>query len=380
MSALSALRIGELLGVAEPEKPNTEDQKADAKKAEVIDFNKDNKDRNVEDVKDEVDDTITVIKEKAGKVADKAKDVAEKATEKAKEVGKKVKGKKKDKSTKDDILPGVILPTDVVDVADANGSNDSTDDFFPVYDSGEDEDLTSLLDAVKDMSDINDDASEYVENDANDEDDGADAVIRTEPTEEEKDMAVAMKGMDFYQGAGQKIYDVDRGMDMDGELKSWIVEQFMKDKDLAKAVIKTLPAIIAGNPKLVPDLKRMIKDAAELNVPYTVTYLDKMTDKEYESREKAMQATEELRNKLGLKFGDVCRLVYRKVDSEGNLGRKVSREEVEAFVAGFDGNREALAEKLQLKKPNKTDKTNGNKSDSKPNKSNNNSKSDTADK
>lgn len=366
MSALSALRIGELLGVAEPEKPNKEtEQKEDTKKAEVIDFNKDSKDSNVEDVKDEVDDKITVIKEKAGKVADKAKDVAEKATEKAKEVGKKVKGKKKDKSTKDDILPGVILPTSGLDVVDANDNAD--DDFDPVDDSAEDEAFASLLNAVKDMSDSNDDASEYANNDTT-EDDGADAVIRTEPTEEEKDMAVAMKRMDFYQGAGQKIYDVDRGMDMDGELKSWIVEQFMKDKDLAKAVIKTLPAIIAGNPKLVPDLKRMIKDAAELNVPYTVTYLDKMTDKEYESREQAMQATEELRNKLGLKFSDVCRLVYRKI-SDGKLGKVVSREEVEAFVAGFDGNREALAEKLQLKKPNKTDKPNGNKSDSKPDKS-----------
>ena len=368
MSALSALRIGELLGVAEPEKPNTEtEQKEDVKKAEVIDFNKDSKDSNVEDAKDEVDDKITVIKEKAGKVADKAKDVAEKATEKAKEVGKKVKGKK-DKSTKDDILPGVILPTDVVDVVDANDNAD--DDFEPVDDSAEDEALASLLNAVKDMSDSNDDASEYANNDttdASDEDDGADAVIRTEPTEEEKDMAVAMKGMDFYQGAGQKIYDVDRGMDMDGELKSWIVEQFMKDKDLAKAVIKTLPAIIAGNPKLVPDLKRMIKDAAELNVPYTVTYLDKVTEKEYESREQAMQATEELRSKLGLKFSEVCRLVYRKI-SDGKLGKVVSREEVETFVASFDGNREALAEKLQLKKPNKPDKPNGNKSDSKPDK------------
>lgn len=357
MSGISAIRIGELLGVAEPEKLNTEDQKADAKKAEVIDFNKDNKDSNAEDVKDEVDDKITVIKEKAGKVADKAKDVAEKATEKAKEVGRKVKSKK-DKSTKDDILPGVILPTDVVNVVDAS---DSADDFEPVDDSAEDEALTELINAVRDIDDVD------ANNDATDvSDDGADAVIRTEP-KEEKDMAVAMKGMDFYQGAGQKIYDVDRGMDMDNQLKSWIVEQFSKDKDLAKAVIKTLPAIIAGNPKLVPDLKRMIKDAAELNVPYTVTYLDKMTDKEYESREQAMQATEELRNKLGLKFSDVCRLVYRKI-SDGKLGKVVSREEVEAFVAGFDGNREALAEKLQLKKPNKTEKPNGNKSDSKSDK------------
>lgn len=342
MSGMSALKLGELLGIAEPAKEN--------KDAEVIDFKdakdevKDAKDANdnADSAEDEADSKITIIKEKAGKVVNRAKDVAEKATEKAK--------KKKDKSTKPDILPGVILPTSGLDDVD----DSAEDDFDPVDDSAEDQALAELLDAVKDI-DGNDDVNDVNSSDTSDasdvEDDGAADVIRKDSNKEEEDMAVNMKDMSFYNAAGQKIYDVDRGMPMDTELKSWIVSQFLRDSDLAKAVVKTLPAIIAGNPKFVPDLKRIIKDTAESNVPYTVTYLDKMTEKEYESRDQAEKATEELRKKLNLKFSDVCSLVYRKIGSDGKFGGIVTREEVEAFVSAFDGDREALAKKLQL--PNK---------------------------
>ena len=328
MSALSALRIGELLGVAEPLKEaeaKGTTEKTEEKPAEVIDFKKE------PCSEDEKVPTFTVIKEKAEKAKDKAKEVKDKVT-------KKVEDKKdKDKDAKGEVLPGVKFPTSGLELEDG--------DFDPVDDDAvsEDDALTDLMTAVK----------------AIDEEDDAANVIRE--AKEDEDMAVVnMKSKEFYDKVGNVIYDVDRGMEMDGELRSWIIAQFAKDKELATEVIKTLPSIVGSNPKFIPDLKKIIRDAAEANIPYTITYISKADDKEYESRAAAEASVKEACEKFGLKFSQVIKKVYRRVDKNGKLGAKVKIDEVENFVANFDGDKEALREKLQLpdksKKSDKSDK------------------------
>lgn len=320
MSALSALRIGELLGTAEPlkEAEAKTTEKTEEKSAEVIDFKKE------PCSEDEKVPTFTVIKEKAEKAKNKAKEVKDKVTKKVED--------KKEENSKGEVLPGVKFPTSGLELEDG--------DFDPVDDDAvsEDDALTDLMTAVR----------------AIDEEDDAADVIRV--AKEDEDMAtVNMKSKEFYDKVGNAIYDVDRGMEMDGELRSWIIAQFAKDKGLATAVIKTLPSIVNSNPKFIPDLKKIIRDTAEANIPYTVTYISKADDQEYESRSAAEASAKEVCEKFDLKLSQVIKMVYRKVDSNGKLGAKVKREEVEAFVANFDGDKEALREKLQL--PDKSKKS-----------------------
>ncbi len=322
MSALSALRIGELLGTAEPLKEaeaKGTTEKTEEKPAEVIDFKKE------PCSEDEKVPTFTVIKEKAEKAKDKAKEVKDK-------VAKKVEDKK-EKNSKGEVLPGVVFPTSNLETED--------DGFDPVDDdaASESDALTDLMTAVRAIDE---------------EDDAAADVIRV--AKEDEDMAtVNMKSKEFYDKVGNAIYDVDRGMEMDGELRSWIIAQFAKDKELATEVIKTLPSIVGSSPKFIPDLKKIIRDAAEANIPYTITYISKADDKEYESRSAAEASAKEVCEKFGLKFNQVIKKVYRRVDKNGKLGAKVKIDEVENFVANFDGDKEALREKLQL--PDKSKKS-----------------------
>ena len=181
----------------------------------------------------------------------------------------------------------------------------------------------------------------------------ADVVRATKSTnnEEDTDMAAtAMKGMDFYNTVGNKIYDVDRGMAMDSDLRGWIISQFARDKGLSDEIIRMLPAIVNNNPEYTAVLKDIIRNTAEANIPYVVTYWCKSDGKEYESRVDAEAAVKEDCEKYGLKFSQAVKLAYRKVDSKGNLGAKVDPKEVEAFIARFDGDREALRKKLLLPK------------------------------
>lgn len=181
---------------------------------------------------------------------------------------------------------------------------------------------------------------------------------------EDKTMT-AMRSMDFYSKVGNNIYDVDRGMEMDRDLRSWIISQFGKDQDLVKEVMKTLPSVIERNPKIIPKIKEMIKDVAESNIPYTITYLSKVDDKEYESAADAEASVADLAKRLQIKASDMLKLVYHKIDEQGNIGKRVAREEVEEFVKTFDGDRKALRRRLFLPDPDskRSSKDNSNKGD-----------------
>lgn len=179
---------------------------------------------------------------------------------------------------------------------------------------------------------------------------------------EDKTMTADMRSMDFYNKVGNNIYDVDRGMEMDRDLRSWIISQFSKDQDLVKEVMKTLPSVIERNPKIIPKIKEMIKDVAEGNIPYTITYLSKVDDKEYESAADAEASVADLAKRLQIKASDMLKLVYHKIDEQGNIGERVAREEVEEFVKTFDGDRKALRRRLFLPDPD-SKRSNSNKGD-----------------
>lgn len=181
----------------------------------------------------------------------------------------------------------------------------------------------------------------------------AEVVKRQTQTKEEKNMATEMRSMDFYSKAGNAIYDVDRGLEMDSQLRGWIIEQFSKDQELKKEVLRTLPGIIEKNPKIIPSIKEMIRDAAEAHVPYIVTYLSKIDDKEYEDRGEAEAAGAEMAKRLGLEVSKTIRLVYHRLKEDGSIGPKVSRNEVEDFVSNFDGDRDKLRKELHLSNPSK---------------------------
>lgn len=195
------------------------------------------------------------------------------------------------------------------------------------------------------------DQAEATEND--DDKPVIEEIVEVEKTEEEEYMNRKMQTMNFYNEAGSKMYDFDRGLEMSQDLKSWIVNKFGEDQELAKEVLKTLPTIIERNPKLIPSIKEMLVASAEAHVPYVVLYLSKVDDKEYEDKAEAEAAVSGLAKRLSMKASDMLSLVYHKVNADGSIGAKVSRDEVIDFVSTFDGNKEALRKKLHLPDPTK---------------------------
>lgn len=167
-----------------------------------------------------------------------------------------------------------------------------------------------------------------------------------------------MRDFKFYSKIADKIYDFDRGLEMAPELRDWIIGAIEDDRVLSvDFVSKVLPKVLEKNPELVEDAIREAKKADDHKfVPFKVLFInskDSEDNKEYATFKEACATIQKEIDTYGVDPKEVFKAFYRRVDAEGNLGDRVSIEEVEAYVDKFNGDKLALRKKLHLPKREK---------------------------
>lgn len=167
-----------------------------------------------------------------------------------------------------------------------------------------------------------------------------------------------MRDFKFYSKIADKIYDFDRGLEMAPELRDWIMSAIEDDRVLsADFARKVLPKVLGKNPELVEDAIREAKKAENNKfVPFTVLFTnvkDTEDKNEYKSFKEACATIQKEIDTYGVDPLKVFKAFYRRIDAEGNLGDRVSVEEVEKYVDKFNGDKLALRKKLHLPKREK---------------------------
>ncbi len=178
------------------------------------------------------------------------------------------------------------------------------------------------------------------------------------PEKQPKEARNDMRDRKFYDKISDKIFDFDRGLEMAPELRDWIMSAIEDDRVLsADFARKVLPKVLGKNPELVEDAIREAKKAENNKfVPFTVLFTnvkDTEDKNEYKSFKEACATIQKEIDTYGVDPLKVFKAFYRRIDAEGNLGDRVSVEEVEKYVDKFNGDKLALRKKLHLPKREK---------------------------
>ena len=167
-----------------------------------------------------------------------------------------------------------------------------------------------------------------------------------------------MRDLKFYDKLGEKAFNFDRGLEMAPELRDWITGAIEDDRVLSvDFVSKVLPRVLEKNPDLVEDAIREAKKADDHKfVPFKVLFInskDTEDTTEYATFKEACVTIQKEIDTYGVDPMEVFKAFYRRIDAEGNLGDRVSIEEVEKYVEKFNGDKLALRKKLHLPKRDK---------------------------
>lgn len=178
------------------------------------------------------------------------------------------------------------------------------------------------------------------------------------PEKQPKEARNDMRDRKFYDKISDKIFDFDRGLEMAPELRDWVMSAIEDDRVLsADFARKVLPKVLEKNPELVEDAIREAKKAENNKfVPFAVLFTnvkDTEDKNEYKSFKEACATIQKEIDTYGVDPLKVFKAFYRRIDAEGNLGDRVSVEEVEKYVDKFNGDKVALRKKLHLPKREK---------------------------
>ena len=187
-----------------------------------------------------------------------------------------------------------------------------------------------------------------------------------------------MQNLEYYSRIAAKIHDFHATGVADADVKALFIDGIKTDKELAKELLRTCLPELLDDPAFVGIVKDEIRQAADRRPDPVkrlfINTVDPRDNTEYETWEEACASVQG--NPYVANPKDVFKTIYRLVDAEGNLGNKVSPEEIEKYAASFDGNREAFLARMGLKKkPTQNQQNRPQKDDSnkgkKPKKANN---------
>lgn len=163
--------------------------------------------------------------------------------------------------------------------------------------------------------------------------------------------------LDFYNHRlGNMAYRFDAGLDEmpAKELHDYVKSVIARDADIIGEIVKDyLPDIIGNNPKMIPSIMQMIEKAEDQNIPIKAFFVNARDpkSKEFSTWEEATASIEELTTMYGIRPENVFTVIWREVDIEGNVGKKISEKKVQDYVAKYHGDKDALKEHLKLTRP-----------------------------
>lgn len=167
-----------------------------------------------------------------------------------------------------------------------------------------------------------------------------------------KEDANKMQNLEYYSKIAAKIHDFHATGQADTDVKALFIDGIKTDKELAKELLRSCLPELLEDPVFVEIVKDEIRQAADRRPDPVkrlfVNVVDPRDNNEYETWEEACASVRD--NPYVTNPKDVFKTIYRLVDADGNLGNKVSPEEIEKYAATFDGNREAFLARMGLKR------------------------------
>lgn len=167
-----------------------------------------------------------------------------------------------------------------------------------------------------------------------------------------KEDANKMQNLEYYSKIAAKIHDFHATGQADADVKALFIDGIKTDKELAKELLRSCLPELLEDPAFVGIVKDEIRQAADRRPDPVkrlfVNVVDPRDNNEYETWEEACASVQD--NPYVDNPKTVFKTIYRLVDADGNLGNKVSAEEIEKYAATFDGNREAFLARMGLKR------------------------------
>ena len=139
-----------------------------------------------------------------------------------------------------------------------------------------------------------------------------------------------------------------------------------RDEALSKALLHEKLENLLQDPANVAFAKEAIKKAADSRPDPVkrlfVNKVDKNDATEYDTWEKAVASVKD--NPYVSDPKDVFVQIWRLIDAEGNLGARVTEEDIKKYAESFDGDREAFLKRMGIvKKPANSQSQSGNHQD-----------------
>ena len=253
------------------------------------------------------------------------------------------------------------LAADAADAAAAADAADSADAAVDTADDAADDDMSATADAGSTVDTTAD----------TDTTDAADGTLGTYYHKGgEKNMAVKVKDLSFYNQLGASALDFDRGMSMDASLRDWIISAITADEQLATNSLKRLAELLEKHPKLVSEARQVVDRAEEAAVPYFPVWKSKIDGKEFVKKEDAEGSIANWVTAGITTFDKAFTIKYHKYCEAADGGQtEVSDSEVVDFVKQYRGDKNKLRKFLCIPEPKqdpakgKSDKKDDKKSD-----------------